>query len=310
MKKIKFIATDGFQFSGSGLINDFLISSGAYCPSDIRMDELLNHNNNFSWQFAINNKYSFNKKLNVFLKLVFIILKRIPINFFQRTFLYKLYLKKRGRINLLNEPNSVNRSIKSYILSIKLLFFIKDYNFSVFKNWFYDKYNIKSIDNKVFILDNGIPYDEKLFDWLDQLGTFFIVVYRDPLIQYCQILDNNLSRGLIVPSYEEFLQNLINQYTQLTSNKCIFDKLLPVSFDLFLNNYSYRLKFTNMISEISMLTNFNYNFEDSVSNNLLLIDKSRFFAISENARLLENSIDHFHNLFLQEYFHKINLKVT
>ena len=56
------VATDGFEFSGSGLINDIFKVCGYSVPKNTRADELFINDNNFSWPRAIKGEYIFTKR--------------------------------------------------------------------------------------------------------------------------------------------------------------------------------------------------------------------------------------------------------
>ena len=122
------VATDGFYFSGSSLINDIFKECGYIVPENVRADELLYTRSNFSWPQACNDGYTINNRINLFLKLLKTIILRIPLNFLQKTAFYEKYLEIKGRSDKLRQSTSVNRSIWSfcsayiwYLLSIDLI---------------------------------------------------------------------------------------------------------------------------------------------------------------------------------------------
>ena len=85
------VSVDGFHFSGSSIINDIFEQSGYIVPKDIRTDEFLDIHNNFSWQRALNEEYTFKERIRLAVRLIKTIITRIPINAIQKTPIYNKF---------------------------------------------------------------------------------------------------------------------------------------------------------------------------------------------------------------------------
>ena len=117
------------------------------------------------------------------------------------------------------------------------------YNEDLFNKWLGLKYKWQTKSNKNLALDNGIPRDKRIADWFFRLnGSIGIFVYRNPRIQYQQIVEVSKSQKLSFPSYEDFCLNLESQYQSLKSILGLNYKILFISFDSLLNDMSYRNK--------------------------------------------------------------------
>jgi len=176
------ILVDGFGFSGSGLLVDILLDKGYHAPKNIRMAELNDSSLNFSWSRSIKKEYSYSERFIITLRILRTVIVRVILNPIQLTPLYKYYLNCNNRNLLIHESTSVNRAIKSYLLSIVLIIKNKNPDEDYFYWWFKHKYN-SSLKYENLLLDNGISYDSKILDWQSRYknSTAFIV-YRNPRI--------------------------------------------------------------------------------------------------------------------------------
>jgi hypothetical protein len=292
------VATDGFQFSGSGLVNDIFRESGYVVPKNIRADELFYNNNNFSWPRAINNEYNFIKRFKLILNLFKIISIRFPLNIIQKTPIYNKYLLLRGRGEVLHQPTSVNRSLWSYFVSIYMVICKYNYNRNLFLQWIVLKYWWELSDSKDILIDNGIPKDKKIADWLFNINnTIGIFVYRDPRVQYQQISQVFKSTGKTIPCYDEFLCGLESQYQSLDWIMSSEYRIILISFDKLLGDLDYRNKLEVYFKKMNIMNELNYDFSKSIKNNQFLSALSKKIAPNKNSINKEGLIQNYHDLF-------------
>tara|TARA_B100001057_G_C22871553_1_gene959226 strand:+ start:15067 stop:16011 length:945 start_codon:yes stop_codon:yes gene_type:complete len=304
----KLIAVDGFHFSGSGLLVDILNNEGCYLPRNIRLDEFTDNEDNFSWPKATTFGYTKRERINVTLKLVKNIFKRIPLNIIQKTPIYRYYLHKKGRSLQMHESASVNRSIWSYLISIHMLILKNNFNETSFKKWFHLKYYWPFLFNRNIILDNGIPREKNLANWFFGLGgAIGIYVYREPRIQYQQILQVYNSRGMKPISYITFLNNLEAQYNSINWMLDQKYNVLFISFDKFLEKTKYYEKLKRYFCLQNICKDFNYDFVASFDNNITLTKLSRQMQIYGTAQSKELLLKGFQNKFEKHLNKIINL---
>lgn len=292
------VATDGFQFSGSGLVNDIFRESGYVVPKNIRADELFYNNNNFSWPRAINNEYNFIKRFKLILNLFKTISIRFPLNIIQKTPIYSKYLLLRGRGEVLHQPTSVNRSLWSYFVSIYMVICKYSYDRNLFLQWIGLKYWWELSDSKDILIDNGIPKDKKIADWLFNINnTTGIFVYRDPRVQYQQISQVFKSTGKTIPCYDEFLCGLESQYQSLDWIMSSKHRIILISFDKLLGNLDYRNKLEVYFKKMNIMNELNYDFSKSIKNNQFLSALSKKIVPNKNSINKEGLIQNYHDLF-------------
>ena len=145
LKITNLVATDGFHFSGSGLVNDIFRDAGYIVPENIRADELFSSSANFSWPKALNGDYDFSTRAKLFARLIKQVITRIPLNIMQKTPFYRRYLVMTGRGDKLHQSSSVNRSLWSYVVSIRMLFHRGAYDEATFTDWLYLKYSVNKV---------------------------------------------------------------------------------------------------------------------------------------------------------------------
>jgi hypothetical protein len=307
-KKIRnLVATDGFHFSGSGLVNDIFRECEYVVPANIRADELFTQSDNFSWPCALNGDYLLSRRFKLLTLLVKKLIVRIPLNFVQRTPLYTRYLAAKGRGETLHQSSSVNRSLWSYLVSIRMILLRGEYDQSAFVNWLYLKYIWHVGDRTNLLLDNGIPREKKLANWFFGVqGASGIIVYRDPRVQYQQISYVYNSTGKIRPSYDEFLIDLKSQYSSIEWLLNSDFDLIFVSFDLLLNDESYRARLINYFRDKDIISNMQYDFSQSRENNRGLEELSKTMTIDESCLNLEEDILKQH----EKFAHQLNEKLT
>lgn len=292
------VATEGFEYSGSGLVNDMFKHSGYIVPKNIRADELFDNGNNFSWPKAINNEYNFFGRLFGILSLFKVIFLRIPLNLMQTTPFYKKYLHSKGRDVEMHQPSSVNRSIWSYLVSVYML--IAKYNFNevAFLKWLGIKYKWQTLRTKNLLIDNGIPKDNKILQWLFKMeSTTGIYVYREPRIQFQQIVEVSKSTNKKAPTYDEFLKGLEVQYQSLDWVLNSNYRIMMISFDDLLLKTSYRNKLELYFNKMNILNKINFDFTESIINNENISLLSKNITPSENSLNIENTIISYHKLF-------------
>jgi len=268
IKKKKIIATTGFHFSGSGLINDILIDSGCVAPKNIRADELFYNVNSFSWPRALNNEYTLGKRTVAIFKIIKILAFRIPFNILQKTILYERYLNYKGRGEILHRSTSVNRNIWSYLLSLYLLVFKRSYDEYLFSRWFQLKYKKELKGDSNMLLDKAVPNDKKIAEWFFKHHVSLgIAVYRDPRIQYQQIKEYYKLVGLDEPNYYDFLIQLETKYESLNSALNSNVKFIPVSFDKLIGDKEYRKKLEDFFHCNDIVKSIIYDFNKTIHNN-------------------------------------------
>jgi len=292
------VATFGFGFSGSSLLNDIFISSGYIAPKNIRADELFYNDKNFSWPRAINNEYSFIKRFNLALRLIKTMIIRIPLNVIQKTFIYDKYLILKGRDNVLHHSTSVNRSLWSYLVSFYMITFKKNYNRDLFVNWLSLKYKWQVKYEKNLLIDKGIPSDKIIADWFFGINrSIGIFVYRDPKMQYRQIAEFYKSLGIAFPSYSSFLNRLMSDYQSISWILDSDYKFFPVSFDKILYDATYRERLEKQFRQMNILKEIHYDFSNSIINNeSLLLSYEEATPTKESIRL-ESVIEEYHKIF-------------
>lgn len=294
----KLIAIDGFHFSGSGLLVDILNHEGCYLPRNIRLDEFTYSEDNFSWPKAKNFGYSKKERTRIILKVIQRIFRRIPINIVQKTPIYSYYLHKKGRSLQMHESASVNRSVWSYLISIYMLMLKSNFDENSFKKWFYLKYYWPFLFNRNIILDNGIPREKNLANWFFGLdGAIGIYVYREPRIQYQQILQVYSSRDMKPISYLTFLNNLEAQYSSLEWMLKQKYNVIFISFDQFLKKTKYYEKIKQHFCIQGICKDFNYDLGVSFENNAVLTKLSRQMQICATAKSKELFLKQFQNKF-------------
>ena len=300
------VATDGFEFSGSGLINDIFRDSGYFVPKNIRADEFLYWDNNFSWPKALNKEYSFLNRIILLLNLLKTIFFRIPLNFIQKTPIYKKYLFLKGRGVEMHQPTSVNRSLRSYFLSMYMIIFNHNYDERTFKRWFFLKYKNYIDCNANLLIDNGIPKDKRIIDWFFRInGSLGIFVYRNPRIQYQQIIEVSRSTGKILPTYYDFLKGLQSQYISILWMLDLNHKIIFISFDEILDDMNYRNKIEIYFKKMKILEKLIYDFTDSIRNNNDLSFLSKDLNIDSKSVELEKIINGYHDLFKDNLYDSI-----
>ena len=292
------VATDGFEFSGSSLVNDIFKESGYVVPKNIRADELFYNSNNFSWPRALNNEYTYVERFILVLRLFKTMFFRIPLNIIQKTPIYNKYLVLKGRGVKLHQPTSVNRSLWSYLVSVYMVICRHSYNENLFVKWLGLKYRWQILSSKNLLLDNGIPRDKRIADWFFGInGSIGILVYRDPRIQYQQIAQVYKSTGKPIPCYDDFLSGLQSQYQSISWILSSDYRIILISFDKLLNDINYRNRLEVYFKKMNMMSELNYDFRESVKNNKFLSSLSEKTVPSEKSIKTENVIRSYHELF-------------
>lgn len=296
------VLTDGFWFSGSGLLNDMFASSGFIVPKNIRLEEFNSSDGQFSWPHAIRGNYIFITRFKLLAFISLKILKRLPINFLQQTILYKNYLVRRKRNNKLHEPTSVNRSVWSLVVNLLFTAFVRRFNEKSFFIWLNLKFRFFSGQNKRILLDNGIPQDHQLLRWLfrsDNVTGFF--VYRNPRLQFAQISEYRRVTGQESLGYSEFLEILLRQYKNVSKILELKCRIYMVSCDQILDDPDYRERFENQLRAHRILDSFRYDFELSARNNegLKILNDSRSY--SKESLRKEKEVIGFHRLFEKHF---------
>lgn len=304
---IKLVASDGFHFSGSGLLNDIFGHSGYFIPSNIRADELFSTSQNFSWPRALSGQYTISTRLILLLRLFKSILVRIPLNILQQTPLYSRYLVSSGRGDPLHRSSSVNRSIWSYLVSIRFLFHPYAYDQETFHRWLRLKYRLVTLKNSRILLDNGIPRDPTLIKWLfSSENCMGIYVFRNPRVQYHQILGVYKSTGKVPPSYKDFLLNLISQYHSV---RWLLDSnfnIIFVSFDNLLNDSTYQQRLNSFFASSKILEQMQYDYTLSLANNQALVELAEKMHVKPSCQELEDTICYYHDLFASNLDSKLS----
>ena len=300
------VATAGFHFSGSGLVNDIFIESGYLAPKNIRVDELFHNTNNFSWPRAINNEYTYFERIILALRLIKTIFVRIPLNIIQKTPIYNKYLNLKGRGVKLHQSTSVNRSLWSYLVSLYMVFSRHDYNEKLFIKWLGLKYRWQIYSSQNLLIDKGIPRDKKIADWFFGInGSIGIFVYRNPRIQYQQVAQVYKSSGILIPSYDDFLSELESKYQSISWILSSNYKFILISFDKLLNDINYRNQLEVYFKQMNILSEMNYDFSESIKNNEYLSSLSEKTVPSEKSIKTENVIQNYHELFEKKLYDSI-----
>ncbi len=294
------ITTDGFSFSGSGLFNDVLSSSGCVVPKNLRADEFLYKKNAFSWPYLIENQIKFRTRLKIAFNLLEAIARRIPLNIVQSTFMYERYLLLRGRGIRIHEPTSINRSLWAYIVNLIIILFSKKFNSDVFYKWMALKYFwcLTSAAKKNLLLDNGIPRHKSLVTWLySSPNTYGFFVYRNPQLQFQQICEYYKNTGRYKPTYDRFLQTVLAQYSEI---EWMIESQYPIVFiscDKLMCCEEYRQKLFGFLKKNDIVHNVGYDFTESIKNNNVL--KSKVIELKKTSCTdeLEKKIYEYHKKF-------------
>jgi len=283
---------------------DILRHNGCALIKNIRLDEFVDRKDNFSWPIAIGNGYTSSERRRITLHLLKRIVIRIPFNLIQKTPLYNFYLRLKGRGIEMHEPGSVNRSILSYFLSIYMLLFKKSYDEEEFKTWFYFKYYFQ-FKYKNLLLDNGIPRDKKIAKWFFKLsGSIGIYVYREPRIQYQQIVQVYCARGVVPQSYLEFLKILEIQYRSINWMLKKNHNICFISFDQLILKSEYYKILKNHLQRKGICKNMIYDLKVSKKNNDLLTKLAKKMDINKESKSKELIISKYHSTF-QKHFNKM-----
>jgi len=300
------VATTGFHYSGSSLVNDIFIESGYVAPKNIRADELFYNTNNFSWPRALNNEYTYFKKFILAWRLVKIILVRFPLNIIQKTPIYTKYLILKGRGVKLHQSTSVNRSLWSYSVSFYMVVCRHTYNEASFIKWLGLKYRWQISSSKNLLIDKGVPRDKRIADLFFGIsGSIGICVYRDPRVQYQQIVQDYKSTGLLTPSYDNFLSELESQYQSISWILSSNHKFIMISFDKLLNDINYRNRLEVHFKQMNILSEMNYDFSESIKNNESLSSLAEKIVPCEKSIKIENVIRSYHELFENKLYDSI-----
>jgi hypothetical protein len=295
------IATDGFHFSGSGLINDVFKDAGYVIPKNIRADELFNNPTNFSWPKAVNREYDLWTRAKLFVYLVKQVIIRIPLNILQKTPFYRHYLFRTGRGEELHQSSSVNRSLWSYVVSIRMLFHRGLYDEAMFNDWLYLKYRGHINGGSDLLLDNGIPKNLEIARWFFNISrSMGIIVYRNPRVQYQQIIQVYRSTGKTPPNYYDFLLGLSSQYSSMGWLLDSNFNIIFVSFDQLLNDKAYRDELLTYFKSKNIVSEIKYDFSRSYKNNLDLIHFSEEMVIDQSCMKLEMQVLNFHKTFANQ----------
>ena len=306
-KKINnIVATDGFHFSGSGLVNDIFKDAGYIVPENIRADELFSSSANFSWPKALNGDYDFSTRAKLFARLIKRVITRIPINIVQKTPFYRRYLVMTGRGDKLHQSSSVNRSLWSYVVSIRMLFHKGAYDEATFTDWLYLKYRWQINAGTDLLLDNGIPRNAEIAKWFFNFhGSMGIIVYRNPRVQYQQISQVYQSTGKVTPNYHDFLLELKSQYSSMNWLLDSGFNIIFVSFDQILNDEEYLNALQRYFQKKEIIAEIRYDFSRSFKNNQNLVQLSEKMIVSKNCMELEKQISDFHKTFLNHFAEKL-----
>ena len=301
-KKIKnLVATDGFHFSGSGLVNDIFKDAGYVVPENIRADELLISSANFSWPKALNGDYEFSNRAKLFARLVKQIIIRIPLNIMQKTPFYRRYLVMTGRGDKLHQSSSVNRSVWSYLVSIRMLFHRGVYDEEAFTDWLYLKYRWHIHEGMGLLLDNGISRNVEIAKWFFNLDeSMGVIVYRNPRVQYQQISQVYKSTGKVTPNYHDFLLELNSQYNSMSWLLDSNFNIIFVSCDQLLNDKVYRDALQTYFQRKEIMAGIKYDFSRSSENNQELVQLSEKMVVDESCLELEEQISNYHETFANQ----------
>ena len=300
------VATAGFHFSGSGLVNDIFIESGYVAPKNIRADELFYNSNNFSWPRALNNEYTYFEKIILAWRLVKTMFIRIPLNIIQKTPIYNKYLGLKGRGVKLHQSTSVNRSLWSYLVSFYMVTCRHTYNEDLFIKWLGLKYRWQIYSSKNLLIDKGIPRDKRIADWFFGInGSIGIFVYRNPRVQYQQIAQVYKSSGILTPSYDDFLSELESRYQSISWILSSNHNFILISFDKLLNDINYRNRLEVYFKQMNILSEMNYDFSESIKNNESLSSLAEKIVPCEKSIKIENVIRSYHELFENKLYDSI-----
>lgn len=299
----KIITTDGFGFSGSGLLNDMIVLHKFYVPRNLRLDEFLRRDKTLSWPVVIDESPTVIMRLRLILFILLSMGLRFPINLIQRTFLYPHYLKLRGRTNVMHEPTSVNRSTWSHCVNGFSVMFFRSFDQRCFWKWFYSKFLFCFLkQNQGLLLDNGIPRDKRLLSWLyGRENTFGFYVYRSPRLQYQQIKNYYNSTGRSEPSYREFLNGLISQYEDVVWLTQADYPVIFLSCDLLLSSPSYQDLFYDYLLSKGITLDARYDVTMSARNNEALKLEIVGMSVPPSVIALEEKVDEFHHSFIEHF---------
>ena len=303
LKNKKIITTDGFGFSGSGLLNDMITVHKFYAPRNLRLDEFLRQDKTLSWPVMLDKSPPVIMRLRLIFYIFLSMCLRFPINLMQKTFLYTNYLKMRGRTNVMHEQTSVNRSTWSHCVNGLSIILMRSFDQRYFWKWFYAKFLFCFLlDNQGLLLDNGIPRDKRLFSWLyGRKNTFGFYVYRSPRLQFQQIKNYYNSTGRSEPSYREFLEGLISQYEDIVWLTQADYPILFLSCDLLLGSPRYQDLFYDYLLLNGIKLDVRYDVTLSARNNEALKLEIVGMSVPCSEIALEEKVEEFHHLFKEHF---------
>jgi len=267
------IITVGFSYSGSGLVNDWLLSNGFEYPSKSKILEFKSSTSHFSWVDYYNGTYT-NKityvktKIRLIKSIVFIFVK----NLLKRSILYRLYLGiKYSREYLVFHLNSIHKrhGIRGEFSSL-----IANYQFGKklkstdanFDEWFNSRFIIDEKPLRLFY-DKGAPSDIKILRKLNFKPIKGIIVYRDPIIMFTQQdIANSLNTTIYSKDNDERFKLLISTYKHYLHLMENNDFFIPISFDTFLYSADYRADLKKLLNISSSYSKYEYDFSESIKN--------------------------------------------
>lgn len=294
MKKItdakKIILTSGFGFSGSGLINDYLIHYGFYCPPNIRISEFgLGASNGFSWKSFVDGGYRFfPRKIDTTFYIVSDFLYRLlfyPIRKIIRWIREGPFpLSRAPQSDKIHASHGVNKifNIKPVFLNLFTIYTTKPLTMA-FELWLNRRFKSVASKSDKFVIDKSLPSDLRILKLLGSLNnTVGLIVYRDPIIQLSQLLILDKSIWKIDLDFKLRIKQtitdiLIHHYIMLEA-MASSDLIVPVYFDKFISDNEYRKIVIEIIGVEFFDTNpIEYDFKETVLNNQK-IQKSKTYT--------------------------------
>jgi hypothetical protein len=305
----KHILIRGFGNSGAGAVMDWLHDTNSYfIPKYYRFEEFSYRPNTFSIPMFLDNDFNKWTLLKLRLKiltLVFNVIIKRPIR-------KLLYLSLHGKVSRIHYSHSVEYSAKSQFNNLYYSFvFDKSISQEKFNDWFNNKINIEQ-NHKPIIFDQGLPTDIRIYRLLEGAIDFHsVLVLRNPIKIILQRSKTEKKLLEFLKSYEEYnvevleLDSIIYILDQITRWYREYIKLidqgasvLPISFDFFIRDKSYRQKIFAFLghsdfNEIHTL----FKPEESLDNDNRL-DLVKFkFTNDSNVRVRLNDINLLHDRF-------------
>ena len=276
-----FVLTRGMGFSGAGFLNEWFIANGFSVNKGYSLNEIKTRSSNhFSWVDYLDGKYEDSRyRLLIGKRILLDLIYRILKFFFYYPFLDSILNKDFG----IHVSHSRSFSVREQFNNFYPLLNRNDTNI-VFRNWLVRKFKYINNETKLVLFDNGIPDDERLMKLLIKfIDPFFIVVFRDPIIQFVQSIVfydkyKNKSITNIESKIAKFVTEQATKYQMYLEFESQFTSILFVELEKFRDDLSYRENIAKLVFVDRNLIDFESNsiINKSIENEQYLKSTSHY----------------------------------